>query len=411
MIPEGVTSIGNRAFYEAKFMTGLELPSTLKTIANSAFSGCRALEELNLPDGLTSIGQEAFNYCRALTSLRIPESVTDVGNKAFANCDRLKYAVLSIDIGSSMFDKGNYVDDLQLATVSIAKGTTGIGYAAFSNCKNLSAIIVDAETLNNLCTSKNGTNHLPGANYPSSPSFSAAYYVIGDSVDASVLTELSKATAIKVCGADAQVDVETLRVVVNGQEVTEWEAKEDGTQVPKVEKPDPVVPVLGDALEDNNGLTLTQNASLIDAENKDLAQMLKLSTDWNDKNQGHASIPDVSAFKSGAFTVILDVQPDSSLSTETWKRTALTIGNKENKLRLLNAAGLLGYGADQTNDGKSNGTCKDWKTRIFGGFTVTSRQFYIAFHKIFLIRRAGRLFTFYCWPQRVMEGGPQHDLN
>ena len=104
VIGEGVTVIGERAFYEAT-IDNITLPSTLTKIGVSAFEDANinaitipenvttinerafqdaTLTEVKLPSGLTSIGQYAF-YGTELTSITIPESVASIGERAFSN--------------------------------------------------------------------------------------------------------------------------------------------------------------------------------------------------------------------------------------------------------------------------------------------------------------------------------------
>lgn len=66
-IPEGVTSIGSRAF-----------------------SGCSRLTSVTIPDGVTSIGDWAFENCSSLTSVTIPASVKSIGISAFSGCSNLE---------------------------------------------------------------------------------------------------------------------------------------------------------------------------------------------------------------------------------------------------------------------------------------------------------------------------------
>ena len=83
-IPEGVTCINERVFDSRKnsIIVSLTLPSTLKTIKDEAFSEC-PFESVNIPNGVTSIGDRAFWGVYPLEEVTIPSSVTHIGEKAF----------------------------------------------------------------------------------------------------------------------------------------------------------------------------------------------------------------------------------------------------------------------------------------------------------------------------------------
>jgi hypothetical protein len=70
MIRDGVTSIGDQAFY-----------------------GCMGLTSVSIPESVTSIGDWAFYGCESLTSVAIPASITFIGENAFIRCTQLTLTV------------------------------------------------------------------------------------------------------------------------------------------------------------------------------------------------------------------------------------------------------------------------------------------------------------------------------
>ena len=96
VIEEGVTSIGNNAFYGMNIVT-VTNPSTLKTIGSTAFYRCHQLESINFPNGMTSIGNSVtghgpFYECTSLKAIYIPASLTFINSDTFLRC----YSLTSI---------------------------------------------------------------------------------------------------------------------------------------------------------------------------------------------------------------------------------------------------------------------------------------------------------------------------
>ena len=64
------------------------------------------VKEFIIPDGVTSINDYAFYYCVGLTSVSIPNSVTSIGTCAFYNCNSLKSITIPPNVTS--IEKGAF---------------------------------------------------------------------------------------------------------------------------------------------------------------------------------------------------------------------------------------------------------------------------------------------------------------
>lgn len=62
-IEDGVTSIGNYAFYYCSGLTSVTIPNSVTSINSSAFSGCSGLTSVTIPNSVTRINSSAFEDC------------------------------------------------------------------------------------------------------------------------------------------------------------------------------------------------------------------------------------------------------------------------------------------------------------------------------------------------------------
>ena len=135
-IGEGVTSIGNYAFYYFNYLTSVSIPSTVTSIGNLAFALCGMLAQVQLPDALTYIGSRAF-YNTGLTEITIPGSVTSIGDSVFEYADLAK---ITLEEGVTSIPANMCNSCTSLEEVVLPEGLREIGVRAFWECSNLKKI-------------------------------------------------------------------------------------------------------------------------------------------------------------------------------------------------------------------------------------------------------------------------------
>ena len=191
-INQGVTNIGNCAFYNWEFSPAYDrntylmeviCSDTIKSIGDEAFFGCKKLERIDLAN-TEQIGWAAFAYCEKLTDPDLSKvkdigmysfqdcnnitnvnmfNVQEIGWGIFSNCKNLK----SVNIDSDMYiqdgafancssldnvnflqgvDLGQVVfaDCISLTNIVLPNGSSYIGSKSFNNCSNLQSITIPA---------------------------------------------------------------------------------------------------------------------------------------------------------------------------------------------------------------------------------------------------------------------------
>ena len=88
IIPNSVTSIGDKAFSRCKSLQSVTIPNSVTKIGDYAFEKCYSLQSVTIPNSVTSIGHNAFDSCESLQSITIPY-VTKIGYYAFYGCTHL----------------------------------------------------------------------------------------------------------------------------------------------------------------------------------------------------------------------------------------------------------------------------------------------------------------------------------
>ena len=138
VIPNSVTSIGDRAFYGCSGLISITIPNSVTSIGKNAFDNCTGLTSITIPNSVTSIGDGAFDNCTGLTSIAIPNSITSIGNSVFSGCTGL--TSVTIGNGVTSIEGSAFRGCADLTSVTIPNSVTSIGARAFSGCSGLTAV-------------------------------------------------------------------------------------------------------------------------------------------------------------------------------------------------------------------------------------------------------------------------------
>ena len=195
VIPEGVTEIGDFAFFECIELASITIPESVMKIGQLSFGKCeyiktvhyggtlaqwcamknnhefmdiaehlflcdgmdiKALTELVIPEGVTKINDCAFRKCDALTSVVIPESVTEIEDWTFDRCENIKTVRYNgtlaqwceMENDHRLMENAEHVllgdgtDIRALTELVIPEGVTKIGQSALGGCKMLADLTI-----------------------------------------------------------------------------------------------------------------------------------------------------------------------------------------------------------------------------------------------------------------------------
>lgn len=157
IISDGITDIGESAFYACSNLSYVEMPNSIKEIWKYAFGFCSSLSSIVIPDGVEWIDDGAFSVC-GLGTITIPSSVEDIAAYAFWRCDSLKTVTLNSNTFlSQSFDnpwtsstgshRFNWIFGNKVKKYIIGEGVQTIGENAFS-CLSFSSIVLPTTITN-----------------------------------------------------------------------------------------------------------------------------------------------------------------------------------------------------------------------------------------------------------------------
>ncbi len=138
VINDGVTHIGDNAFYGLNNLTEITIADSVKSIGAYSFYNCSSLTKVTISDGVTYIGCQAFSGCSSLIDVTIGDNVTNIDGYAFQKCTSLE----NVTFGNSVTDIGRYAFNgcTSLKEITIPDSVENIGDHAFYGASSLANI-------------------------------------------------------------------------------------------------------------------------------------------------------------------------------------------------------------------------------------------------------------------------------
>ena len=129
VLPMGnLTVIGRNVFY-GSHLKSIEIPSTVKEIGENAFCNCFSLSELTLHEGLTTIGDYAFYQCTELKAIQFPNSLKSIGEYSFKKCYQLSDVIFGT--GLKVIETGAFSECMRLRSVNLPNSLRDMGDYSF----------------------------------------------------------------------------------------------------------------------------------------------------------------------------------------------------------------------------------------------------------------------------------------
>lgn len=191
-IGEGVTRIGNYAFYDCSVLESVTFnPGSLTYIGSGAFCACEQLKSIIIPNTVEEVGSEVFAYCSSLGYIQLSENLKSLPSGMLLSCTSLKEliipnSVVEVTGGSGVSYSaftGAAIETITFGSSSMITGnpSRGMGLSSLTKVITNSQYIVD-----------NFSDIFSDRNYPL-----LTEIIIGDSVRSIAVDAFENATQLK----------------------------------------------------------------------------------------------------------------------------------------------------------------------------------------------------------------------
>lgn len=120
-IDEGVSSVGDWAFWGMEELGEVKLSSSVRRIGERAFYSCSKLSYIDIPKGVDEIKAGAFCACVGARRISLPKTLREIGNSAFMDIPGVR-------------------------VITIPENVEKIGKYAFFGCAELQALYFEGKT-------------------------------------------------------------------------------------------------------------------------------------------------------------------------------------------------------------------------------------------------------------------------
>lgn len=140
-LPEGLTTIGDHAFYGAVNLVNVNIPSTVNSTLEQIFRDCSSLVSITIPEGVEVMDGYNFNNCTSLESVTLPSTLKEMGNSEFEGCTKLTSVILPENlqtVGDSVFEACTMLKEVTILSYT----DTAWDDNSFSGCTSLEKIVL-----------------------------------------------------------------------------------------------------------------------------------------------------------------------------------------------------------------------------------------------------------------------------